>query len=129
MESALVNYDLIWNLCCSHDTQLSHPSCEEPVGDKECVGEEEGGTKEPMSSAEEDEEEGDEKRDQPAAIPDAKEIKEKDVEEPYLDTGTESRKAEKDGEDKGTLGRRGKNRAQMWLAARKLTKNKDMESG
>lgn len=29
METALHNHDLIWNLCCSHDVQLSHPTCED----------------------------------------------------------------------------------------------------
>ena len=29
MESTLHNHELIWNLCCSHDVQLSHPTCED----------------------------------------------------------------------------------------------------
>ena len=29
METSLINHDLIWNLCCSFDAQLSHPTCEE----------------------------------------------------------------------------------------------------
>ena len=38
MEGALYNHDLIWNLCCSYDAQLSHPTCENA---KECEDEDE----------------------------------------------------------------------------------------
>jgi len=29
MENALYNHELIWNLCCSHDVQLSHPGTDD----------------------------------------------------------------------------------------------------
>ena len=43
METSLHNHDLIWNLCSSHDVQLSHPTCEDTraSGDEE-DGEENG---------------------------------------------------------------------------------------
>lgn len=43
MESSLHNHDLIWNLCCSHDAQLSHPTCEDTrASEDEEDGEENG---------------------------------------------------------------------------------------
>ena len=38
METSLHNHDLIWNLCSSHDVQLSHPTCE----DSKAPGDEDG---------------------------------------------------------------------------------------
>ena len=41
MEGALLNHDLIWNLCCTYDAQLSHPACEDTrVSEEEEDGEE-----------------------------------------------------------------------------------------
>lgn len=43
MEGALLNHDLIWNLCCTYDAQLSHPTCEDTrVSEEEEDGEESG---------------------------------------------------------------------------------------
>lgn len=43
METSLHNHDLIWNLCCSHDAQLSNPSCEDTrASEEEEDGEENG---------------------------------------------------------------------------------------
>lgn len=43
MESSLHNHDLIWNLCCSYDVQLSHPTCEDTrASEEEEDGEETG---------------------------------------------------------------------------------------
>lgn len=43
MESSLHNHDLIWNLCCSHDVQLSNPTCEDTrASEDEEDGEENG---------------------------------------------------------------------------------------
>lgn len=43
METSLHNHDLIWNLCCSHDVQLSHPTCEETRASEDEEDEEENG--------------------------------------------------------------------------------------
>lgn len=106
METSLHNHDLIWNLCCSHDAQLSHPTCED-------------------TRASEDEEDGEENGDHSAGV----EVSEVDsvpgVGSRGLDNTTDERIQDKKG---GKAGRkiRIKPKPPMWFIGRKLSKAKDV---
>jgi len=107
MESSLHNHDLIWNLCCSHDVQLSQPTCEDTrASEDEEDGEENGNH---MSGAEVSEVES-----SPA------------VGSRGLDTNTaDEREQEKKGGKEGRKIRK-KPKPPMWLIGRRLSKAKDV---
>lgn len=105
METSLHNHDLIWNLCCSHDVQLSHPTCED-------------------TRASEDEEDGEENDNHTTGV----EVSEVDsapgVGSRGLDKTTDERIQEKKG---GKEGRKIRIKPKpMWLIGRRLSKAKDV---
>ena len=106
MESSLHNHDHIWNLCCSHDVQLSHPTCED-------------------TRASEDEEDGEENGNHTADV----EVSEVDsapgVGSRGLDNTSDERIQEKKG---GKVGRKTRKRSKppMWFMGRRLSKAKDV---
>ena len=106
MESSLHNHDLIWNLCCSHDVQLSHPTCED-------------------TRASEDEEDGEENGNHPAGV----EVSEVDsapgVGSRGLDNTTDERIQEKKGGKEGRKFRK-KPKPPSWFIGRRLSKAKDV---
>lgn len=106
MESSLHNHDLIWNLCCSHDVQLSHPTCED-------------------TRASEDEEEGEENGNHMAGV----EVSEVDsspgVGSRGLDNTADERIQEKKGGKEGGKIRK-KPKPPMWFIGRRLSKAKDV---
>ena len=106
MESSLHNHDLIWNLCCSHDVQLSHPTCED-------------------TRASEDEEDGEENGNHVAGV----EVSEVDsspaVGSRGLDNTADERMQEKrEGKEGGKI--RKKPKPPMWFIGRRLSKAKDV---
>ena len=105
METALHNHDLIWNLCCSYDAQLSHPTCED-------------------TRASEDEEDREETGDHSGGAGTV-EVDSGAGNSHGLDTGAEERaRDKKDGKDGGKFKKR--HMPPMWLIGRKLSKTKDV---
>ena len=106
MESSLHNHDLIWNLCCSYDVQLSHPTCD---GD---------------TRASENEEDGEENGDQVEGVG----IVEVDAGVSVshgLDGEAEDRtRDKKSGKEGGKFMKRP--RPPSWLTGRKFSKTKDV---
>ena len=97
MESSLLNHDLIWNLCCSHDVQLSHPTCED-------------------TRASEDEEDGEENGIEGSEVDSAPAVGSRG-----LDNAADERIQEK----KGRKFRK-RPKPPMWFIGRKLSKAKDV---
>ena len=104
MEHSLHNHDLIWNLCCSHDMQLSHPICEDTrVSEDEDYGEE---TRDNMGGA------GTLEVDSGVGAPYGGE------------SGADERtRGKKDGKEGGTFKKRHK--PPMWHIGKKFSKTKD----
>lgn len=105
MESSLHNHDLIWNLCCSHDAQLSHPTCED-------------------ARASEDEEDGEEAGEHVGGTG-TSEVDSRVSNSHRVDTGTEDRtRDERDVKEGGRFKKRHK--PPMWLIGRRFSKTKDV---
>lgn len=104
MESSLHNHDLIWNLCCSHDAQLSHPTCED-------------------TRASEDEEDGEETGENTGGAG-TLEVDSGVSVSHGLETGTEERARDKKGSKEG--GKFKKPKPPMWLIGKKFSKTKDV---